>query len=158
MSVVSPALGTRRTPERGNPLVSGLLIEERPATDLTLTTAGGVQTMTAAQLLSGLLIVNCDDAQTLNFPTAAVINAAIPGVKVGNSFDLDVVNYGDTTLTIAVNTGVTKRTVATVSAVLTLATLVSKRFRLVCTGVLANGDAADAWVVYAFGSTAAAVA
>src|SRR5690606_40502818 len=36
----------------------------------TLTTAGGAQTLTAAELLGGLLLSNCDDAQTLTLPSA----------------------------------------------------------------------------------------
>jgi len=119
----------------------------------------GTTTMTTAQLLGGLLTVNCTDAGTFTTPTAALINAAIPGVAVGCSFQVDIVNYGDDALTIGLGTGVTKVTIAGVSAVLTLATLVSKRFRFVCTGVATEAvvDSADAWVVYAFGSTAAAV-
>ena len=112
----------------------------------------------AAQALQGIIPVDCQDAGTFTLPSAAVLNAAIPGVEVGTSFDLDIINYGDSTLTIGLGTGVTKTTIAGVAAVMTLATLVSKRFTLICTGVLANGDAADAWVVWAYGSTAAAVA
>lgn len=158
MSVESPALLTRRPPERNSPFLSGLSMQKGVVATKTLTTGGGVQTMTVAEALAGLIAVDCQDAQTYNFPTAAALNAAIPGVEVGTMFELVVVNYGDTTITMAVNTGVTKTTIATVSAVLTIATLASKRFRLICTGVLANGDAADAWVVWGMGSTAAAVA
>ncbi len=152
------SLGNRRTPERQNPLLSGLVIEQRPAVTNVLTTGGGAETLTTAELLSGLLTPDTQDAQTWNTPTAAQINAAIPGVKVGDSFDVDIINYGDSTLTIGLGTGVTKVTIAGVSAVLTLATLVSKRLRFVCTGVKLAGDASDAWVVYGFGSVAAAVA
>lgn len=122
---------------------------------ITLTTGGGVVTLTAAQLLSGLLTCDCQDAQTMTTPTAALIVAAIQGCMVGCSFDLDVVNYGDTTLTVALGTGVTKATIATVSAVLTLATLTAKRFKFVVTN---NTVGSEAVSVYAFGSTAAAVA
>jgi hypothetical protein len=58
-------------------------------------------------------------------------------------------------LTIGLGTGITKKTVAGVAAVLTLVTLASKRLVFVCTSVAAG---AEAWNVYAFGSTAAAVA
>lgn len=151
-------LGASLGPARNNPHFSSITYPKMTITDKVLSTAGGVQTMTVAEALAGLLRVDCQDAQTYNFPTAAALNAAIPGVQKGTSFDLDVINYGDTTITFAVNTGVTKTTVATVSTVLTLVTLASKRFRFICTGVLAGGDAADAWVVHGFGSTAAAVA
>jgi hypothetical protein len=122
---------------------------------ITLTTAGGVIAGTAAQFLAGLLTVDCQDAQTLTTPTAAAIVAAINGCQVGQSFDVDVVNYGDTTLTIGLGTGVTKTTIAGVAAVMTLATLVSKRFKFIVTNVTPGSEAV---VVWAFGSTAAAVA
>lgn len=122
---------------------------------VTLTTAGGIVTLTTAQLLAGLITANCDDAQTMTTPTAALIVAAINGCQVGTSFDLDVVNYGDTTLTLGLGTGVTKKTIASVAAVLTLATLTAKRFKFIVTVTTAGSEAVE---VYAFGSTAAAVA
>jgi len=121
----------------------------------TLTTGGGVITMTTAELLGGLLRVDCDDAQTLTTPTAAAIVAAIQGCQVGTSFECDVINYGDTTLTIGLGTGVTKLTIHTVAAVLTLVTLTAKRLRFVVTNTTGGSEAVE---VYAFGSTAAAVA
>lgn len=152
------ALGTRRTPERNSPLLSGVLIPKKTATQQVLSTGGGVVTMTVAQALQGLLPCDCQDAQTITLPSAALLVAGIPGCAVGSSFDLDIINYGDTTLTVGLGTGVTKTTIAGVAAVLTLVTLASKRLTLICTGVLANGDAADAFVVWAHGSLAAAVA
>lgn len=154
------ALGTRQTPSRAFPLFSQPPIAKAVLVSKVLTTAGGVVTMTPAELLTGFAVVDTQDAQTWTLPTAALLNAAIPGVEVGSSFDFSVVNYGDTTLTIGLGTGITKTTIATVAAVMTIATLCAKRFRLVCTGV-ANPSvqgSADSWVVYAFGSTAAAVA
>lgn len=122
---------------------------------ITLTTAGGVRTLTAAELLSGFLTVDCQDAQTATTPTAALIVAAINGCQVGTAFYVDVVNYGDTTLTIGLGTGVTKATIATVAAVMTLVTLASKRLLFVVTNNIVGSEAVS---VYAFGSTAAAVA
>lgn len=145
-------------PNRNNPHFSSLTYPLMAPTQKVLTTAGGVQTMLAAEALCGLLLCDCQDAQTYTLPSATVLNAAIPGVQVGTTFDLDIVNYGDTTLTIGLGTGVTKITIASVAPVLTLATLVSKRLRLVCTGVATPSGGTDAWVVYGFGSTAAAVA
>jgi hypothetical protein len=127
----------------------------KTATLVTLTTAGGVVTLTPAQLLAGLLTCDCQDAQTATTPTAALIVAAINGCVVGTSFDVDVVNYGDTTLTIGLGTGVTKATIATVAAVLTLVTLASKRLTFIVTNVTPGSEAV---VVYAHGSLAAAVA
>jgi len=146
-TIFSPSVQYGRFSTLAYPTVTPTLI--------TLTTGGGVVTLTAAQLLSGLLTCNCDDAQTMTTPTAALIVAAIQGCQVGTAFDVDVVNYGDTTLTIALGTGVTKATIATVAAVLTLVTLTSKRLKFVVTN---NTVGSEAISVYAFGSTAAAVA
>jgi hypothetical protein len=151
------ALKVSLTPARGMPHFSSLVFPTISPQNQVLTTGGGVVTLTPAQVLSGLILADCQDAQTANLPTAALLNAALPGVAVGSSFFLDIVNYGDTTLTIGLGTGITKTTIATVAPVMTIATLCTKRFLLVCTAVGA-GTVADAWVVYAFGSTAAAVA
>lgn len=152
------ALGTSRTPERQFPLLSGLAFPSKTATTITVTSGNTPLTMTVAQALLGILPVDCQDAGTLTLPTAILLNAGIPGVKVGTSFDLDVINYGDQTLTIGLGTGVTATTIAGVSSVLTIATLCSKRFTLICTGVLAEGSTADAWVIWGHGSIAAAAA
>lgn len=142
-------------PTTGYPKFATLVYPTVTQTLITLTTAGGIRTLTAAELLAGLLTVNCDDAQTMTTPTAALIVAAINGCQVGQSFDVDVINYGDTTMTLGLGTGVTKKTIATVSAVLTLVTLASKRFKFVVTNVTPGSEAVE---VYAFGSLAAAVA
>jgi hypothetical protein len=143
------------TPSIQEPRFSSLTYPTVVPTTKTLTTGGGVIAGTAAEFLSGLLRVDCQDAQTLTTPTAAALVAAIQGCQVGSSFDLDVINYGDTVLTIGLGTGVTKLTIATVAVVMTLATLTAKRFRFVCTNVTPGSEAFE---VYAFGSTAAAVA
>lgn len=122
---------------------------------ITLTTAGGVRTLTVAEVTNGLLRINCDDAQTATTPTAALLVAGINGCVVGTSFYVDVINYGDTTLTIGLGTGVTKLTVASVAAVLTIVTLAAKRLLFVCTNATVGSEAFE---LYAFGSTAAAVA
>lgn len=143
------------TPNVGDARASTLMYPSKTATLVTLTTAGGVVTLTVAQILAGLLRCDCQDAQTMTTPTAALLVAAIQGCLVGTSFDLDVINYGDTTLTLGLGTGVTKITVAGVAAVLTLVTLASKRFTFVCTNATPGSEA---FTVDAFGSTAAAVA
>lgn len=148
-----------RTPERNNPLFSTVVYPGVVPTSLVLSTAGGVRTLTAAEIMSGWLDVDCQDAQTMTLPTATLLVAAIPGCRVGTSFEFVVVNYGDTTITVGLGTGITKTTIATVATVMTLVTLASKRFFLNCTGVNGiDGATADAWVVRASGSTAAAVA
>lgn len=124
-------------------------------TSIVASTGSGVVTLTTAQAMQGLLPVDCQDAQSITTPTAALIVAAINGCQVGQAFDLDVVNYGDSTLTMALGTGVTKTTIAGVAAVLTLVTLAAKKFRFIVTNVTPGSEAVTIW---AFGSTAAAVA
>lgn len=152
------SLDNRRSPERQNPFFSQVVIQKGVTVQKALSTAGGVITATPAELLTGLIVIDTQDVQTYTLPTAAALNAAIPGVEVGSFFDFEIINYGDSTLTIGLGTGVTKTTIATVAAVMTIVTLAKKKFRLECTGVLSAGSASDAWVVWAFGSTAAAVA
>ena len=132
-----------------------VVFPNKTATTLVVTTALTPLTMTPAQVLQGLLPVDCQDAATITTPTAVLLCAAIEGCQVGTSFDLDVINYGDTTLTIALGTGVTKVTIHTVAAVLTIPTLNSKRFKFVVTNVTPGSEAV---VCYAFGVIAAAVA
>ena len=151
---------TSFTPNQGFQDFSTLTYPTTTAANVIVTTGTTPVTGTVTELLGGLLLVDCRDAGTWTTPTAALISAAVPGAAAGKSFEVDVVNYGDTTLTIGLGTGVTKTTIAGVAAVLTIVTLASKRLRFVCTSVSTAGDptSTDAWVVYAFGSTAAAVA
>jgi hypothetical protein len=151
--------GSGFSPLQGEPRSGLVPIPLRTPTYATLTTGGGVRTATAAEVLGGLFVINCDDAQTLTLPTAALLNRAIPAVCAGASFEFDVINTGDSVLTVAVGTGGTlavgsnsKNTVATLVA------LVSKRFIVYVTGVVQNGDAADGYILFGLGSTAAAVA
>lgn len=150
--------GSGFSPLLGEPRMGLVPIPNKVATAMTLTTAGGVRTLTAAEILGGLLVVNCDDAQTATLPTAALLNAAIPSCASGAAFDVDVVNVGDTTLTIAVGTGGTLVVGNSKSSVATIVTLASKRFTILVTGVLLNGDSSDSYTVIGYGSIAAAVA
>ena len=148
---ISPSL----TPARQIPYFSSGVYPKVTATTLVASTGTGVVTLTAAQLLNGLLLVDCQNAQTMNLPTAAQLNTALPGLAVGTAVSLDVINHGAATLTIGLGTGIAQVTVASVKGVLTIATLSSKRFLLVCTNATPG---AEAWNVHAFGSIAAAVA
>jgi hypothetical protein len=151
--------GTGFSPLLGEPRMGLVPIPNKTPTLATLTTSGGVRTATAAEVLGGLFILNVDDAQTMTLPTATLLNAAIPSCSVGASFDFDVINTGDTTLTVAVGTGGTAATGSnSKSSVLTVVALASKRFTIRITGVTQNGDASDAYLLYGFGSIAAAVA
>jgi hypothetical protein len=134
------------------------VVKKTPAA-ITLTTGGGVRTLTAAEVLGGLLIINCDDAQTATLPTAALLNAAIPGAAVDVCFDVDIINVGDTTLTIAVGTGGTLTVGNSKATVATVVALASKRITIRITGVIQQpGSTADSYTVIGHGSIAAAVA
>lgn len=153
------SIANRRTPERQSPLLSGVVMQKVSPLNTQLTTAGGARTITAAELLGGLLTLDVEDAQTITFPTAALLNAAIPGVEAGSSFDVDVINFGDTTLTCEEGSGMTLKAIGGLDAVMTVVAAASKRFKFVCTGV-ANPHvpgSSDSWDVYGFGSIGTAV-
>lgn len=150
--------GSGFSPVQGEPVMGLIPLPYRVATAFTLTTGGGARTITADELLGGLFIVNCDDAQTMTLPTGALLNAALPGAKAGRSFEFDVINTGDTTLTVAIGTGGTLLVGNSKNSVATIVANASKRFIVVITSVLQAGDSSDGYTVYGFGSTAAAVA
>lgn len=105
------------------------VIEEVPS--FTLTTAGGARTLTTRELLAGILVVNCDDAQTINTPTATAIVAAIKGVRIGSAFTFAIRNTGDTTITLGAGSGVTLATGNTN----TVATVHTRSFLVRVTGI-----------------------
>jgi hypothetical protein len=150
--------GSMFSPLMGNPRIGLISMPQKTPLAVTLTTGGGARTLTAAEVLGGLLVINCDDAQTATLPTALLLNAALPAASIGLSIDLDLINVGDTTVTVAVGTGGTLVVGNSKSTVATVVALAAKRFTIRVTGVLKNGDSADSYVVYGFGSTAAAVA
>ncbi len=151
--------GAGFSPLMGQPRVGELPIPQITPLEVTLTTAGGVRTLTAAEILGGLLVINCDDAQTATLPTATLLNKAVPAAAVGATVYFDLINTGDTTVTIAVGTGGTLLTNSnSTSTVATVVAKASKRFAIRITGVTQNGDASDSYRVYGFGSIAAACA
>jgi hypothetical protein len=103
------------------------VISEVPT--FTLTTAGGARTLTVSELFAGFMLVNCDDAQNLVTPTAALIVAGLKGAEVGSSFEFVIRNTGDSTLTVTAGTGVT------LSGTMTVGTLNQKRFLVRVTAI-----------------------
>lgn len=150
--------GSGFSPITGWNRMGGIPLAKKTATAFTLTTSGGARTLTAAECLGGLFIINCDDAQTVTLPTATLLNAAIQGATAGVCFDIDIVNVGDTTITVAVGTGGTLVVGNSKSSVATIAALASKRFTINLTGVTQQGDSSDSYQVIGYGSIAAAVA
>ena len=76
-------------------------IESRPAASALGATA---TTVTAAQLLTGILTQSPSSALTVTLPTAAAFIAALPDCEVGDSFKFTFINTnGTNAATIAVN-------------------------------------------------------
>ena len=73
-------------------------------------TATATATLTTAQTLGGLLVVDpTTTASTLTLPTATAIDAVMTNMKTNSTFRLTVINIGTSTglVTIAVGTGIT---------------------------------------------------
>jgi len=141
-----------------SPYLFGLSFPTMVPYAATLTTAGGVVTLTGAQAQSGIFVINCDDAQTLTLPTAALLNASLAAPVVGTTFMMYVTNTGDTTLTIAVGTGGTLVNGNSKSTVATSVAQASKTFLVNITGVAVASVAGttDSYTLYGLGSVAAA--
>lgn len=73
-------------------------------------TATSTATLTTAQTLGGLLVVDpTTTASTLTLPTATAIDAVMTNMKTNSTFKLTVINIGTSTgiVTMAVGTGIT---------------------------------------------------
>lgn len=133
------ALANRRTPERDNPFLSGPVLEKVTVT--TDSTAGAV-TLTAAQILGGLILRDPNGAGRSDvFPTAALLVAAIPGAEIGTAVDVVIRNTADAAETITMTAG----TGCTISGTATIAQNNTKRFKLVLTAVAAGSEAYTAY-------------
>lgn len=98
-------------------------------------TATSTATLTAAQVVGGMLLANpSTSAATYTLPTAALIDAAVPNATVGSTFDLSIVNIGTSsgTVTLSMGTGVTDGGNAAVAVAITSSALF--RFRKTAEG------------------------
>ena len=132
------------TPEQTFPCFESIIFESR-----TATTYADSATVTTTELVGGLLIDSKNGAETLTLPTAALLNAGVPGAQAGKSFVFYVRNIGNNTTTVAVGTGGTSASGNT----LTVATLSTRIFLLVITAV-ASGDnpsSSDTYTLYSLG-------
>lgn len=132
------SIGTRETPQRHSPYIGGAVIERLTPATLTMTTAHIY--LTAAQLLKKLIPLNSTGAGNLVLPTADVLVAGKPGIGVGDMLEFSVINYGNDTTTLAVNTGITNKVIDSEDAILTIATHIGTRWALVCTGRAKDSD------------------
>ena len=69
-------------------------------------TATATATLTAAQLVGGMLVANpSTTAATYTLPAASTLEAALPNATVGSTFDLSVVNIGTSSGTVTFSMG-----------------------------------------------------
>jgi len=79
----------------------------------TVTSLTGDATLTAAQLLGGIISCNkgSDAGLTVTTPTATLIDAGLPSAKVGSTFEVTITNNNNSgassTVTVTAGTGVT---------------------------------------------------
>lgn len=112
--------GVQASPISGFPRPGRIPIPNMTVTTDTLTTAGGVRTATAEELLGGLFLLDVDDAQTMTLPSAADLVEAIPGATgtAQNTgacgFRFLIKNTGDSTLTVDAGAGGTMSGTSTV--------------------------------------------
>lgn len=135
---------TSYTPQQGFPVFNSLVYE-----GYTVTSYADTATVTAAELLGGLLIDTKNGAATLTLPTATLLNEAVPGAAPGVSFWFAVRNTGNNTATVAVGTGGTSASGNT----LTVATLSTRLFLLRITGKAnaADPSTSDSYTLYSMG-------
>lgn len=104
----------------------------------TATAGAAALTITAAQLITGVLDATPTAAQTMTLPTPALLVAGIANYKVGSSFLFVVNNKSAYTITVAAGTG------GTADGTLTVATNVIRAFLVIITS-------ATAYYVYGIG-------
>jgi len=97
-------------------------------------TATDTATLTAAQVVNGMLVATPTANATLTLPTAALIDAAVPNARVGSTFELALINAAPATYTaaFALGTGISNGGNAIVS--LAAATSALFRFRKTAEG------------------------
>jgi len=94
----------------GKPLVFSRAHGQEPVINNTITVAAdAATTLTAAQLLGGIIEGPITAGRTYTTDTAANIDAAIDSPKIGDSFTVQVINTsgGANTITLAAGSGVT---------------------------------------------------
>jgi hypothetical protein len=98
-------------------------------------------TLTAVEVLGGIVTMTPTAARNVTLPTAALLVAAVEGVKVGSTIELLVVNNAAAThaITVVKGTGITDGSVA---GLLAVAAANTARFIIRFTNVTASSEAA----------------
>lgn len=132
------------SPNQGYARVSTLNYPTVTATAVSLGGSNG--TLTVAQLLTGLLLIDPGGAVSATLPTAALLVAGINGVDVGCAFRVEIINSadGNETVTIAAGTG------GTVVGTATIAQSNNKAFLIVITDITSGSETYSA---YSLGTT-----
>jgi len=114
-------------------------------TPASISTAGAV-TLTAAQLLGGIIVRDPNGAgRTDTLPTAALLVAACPGAVVGTTVQCVIINGADAAEAITIQEGTGGTWDANFGAAKTIAQNTTKTVRLRLTNVTAG---AEAYVIY----------
>lgn len=131
------------SPNQGYARVSTLNYPKVTAT--TIDMANAARTLTVAELLKGLLLIDPNGNVTATFPTAALLVAGINGVDVGCSFRVEIINTANAadTLTLAAGTG------GTLVGTATIAQSNNKPFLFVITNATSGSEA---YSVYSLGT------
>ena len=118
----------------GYQIGDGNLLEAQLTVQTIPTTLTGDTTLTADQVVVGLVVCNkgSDASLTVTLPTAALLDAAIPSAKVGSAFELTICNNNNTgaSSTVPVTTG----TGITIFGSVTIARFGAHTYRFVRTG------------------------
>ncbi len=107
--------------------ISGTFVPSLTVTALS----DALATLTAAQLLGGLISIPASADRALTTPTAALLKAAIPRCKVGSTLAFVVQNTGASTATMTAGTNVT--IIDTNNTSKQVAANTSAKFGLYCT-------------------------
>ena len=147
-SASTTPFGTGFSPLRGEPTMGSIPM---PSTTTSTVAAGTAKTVTAAQMIGGLVLHDPTGASTDTLDTAANLVAAMPGAAVGQSFYFDFVNIADAseTITVAAGTGGTTFTYSPATGTYTIAQNAGKRFLVQLTNVTAGSEA---YTLYSLGS------
>lgn len=92
----------------GYQIGDGNLNEPQIYASAAVQTATDTATLTAAQVLGGIIVGTPTAAATYTLPTVALLEATLSNAKVGTTFDLSIINVATTAtydITIAVGTG-----------------------------------------------------
>jgi len=97
----------------GYQIGDGNLLEAQLTVQTIPTTLTGDTTLTAEQVVIGLVVCNkgSDATLTVTLPTAALLDAAVPSAKVGSAFELTICNDNNSgsssTVPVTTGTGIT---------------------------------------------------